>query len=118
MAQPRPAAAFLPLTHLTYYLLLVLTDGPAHGLALVDRIRARSGDLVNPGTGSFYSIVQKTVGQGLIAEEPAESGGRKRAYQLTPLGRRVLAAEAARLAALTGETRKALARPARQPSRS
>lgn len=117
MARSRPPAAFLPLTHLTYYLLLVLTGGPAHGLALVERIRERSGDLVNPGTGSFYSIVQKTVEQGLISEESAETAGRRRVYQLTALGRRVLAAEAARLAALTGDTRKALMRPARQTGR-
>ena len=50
---------FLPLTHLAYAVLLCLAEEPAHGYALVERIRTRSGGLINPGTGSFYSIVKK-----------------------------------------------------------
>jgi DNA-binding PadR family transcriptional regulator len=112
---PDPAT-FLPLTHLSYFLLLVLADGPGHGYGLVQRIRERSADLVNPGTGSFYSILQKTVEAGLVVEQKpqAGNGARGRTYALRPLGRRVLAAEAARLETLAADTRRKLMRPAPQ----
>ncbi len=53
------ARRFLPLTHLAYYVLLSLSEAPTHGYALVQRIRSRSGGLIDPGTGSFYSICEK-----------------------------------------------------------
>ena len=108
---PDPAD-FLPLTHLSTYLLLVLADAPGYGYALVQRIRERSDDLVNPGAGSFYSIVRKLVDQGLVAETDRTGGpGVGRVYEITPLGRAVLAAEATRLSALASETRRILRRP-------
>ena len=98
---PRPdPRRFLPLTHLEYHVLLSLAEAPAHGYALVQRIRTRSGGLVDPGTGSFYSIVKKLSDDGLIAEaEGDEADRRRRSYAATPLGRSVLFAEADRLAA-------------------
>jgi DNA-binding PadR family transcriptional regulator len=98
--RPRPdPRRFLPLTHLEYYVLLSLSEVPTHGYALVQRIRSRSGGLVDPGTGSFYSIVKKLSDEGLIAEADAdEADSRRRSYAVTPLGRSVLLAEADRLA--------------------
>lgn len=105
------ARRFLPLTHLEYYVLLSLAEAPTHGYALVQRIRSRSGGLVDPGTGSFYSIVRKLSDEGLIAEADAGDGdNRRRCYAVTPLGRSVLLAEADRLATQIAATR--LLRPA------
>ena len=103
---------FLPLTHLTFYLLLVLVDSPSHGYGLVQRIRERSDGLVDPGTGSFYSIIHGAVGSGLIQEDPTGSdrSSRRRQFAITKLGRDVLAAELRRLQGLLNETRQALAR--------
>jgi DNA-binding PadR family transcriptional regulator len=101
---PRP---FLPLTHLAYHILLSLAEAPAHGYALVQRIRERSGGLVDPGTGSFYSIIKKLSDDGLIAEtETDDADGRRRWYAIAPVGKIVLAAEAERLAAQLAATRK------------
>ena len=106
---PRPEE-FLPLTHLTFYLLLALAEAPAHGYALVQRIRERSGGLVDPGTGSFYSIIRGAVDSGLVREDDApETSGRRRVFALTTLGGAVLRAEHRRLEKLVSET-KALAR--------
>ncbi len=88
-------------------MLLSLAEAPTHGYALVQRIRARSGGLVDPGTGSFYSIVKKLSDDRLLAEtEGDETDGRRRCYAVTPRGRSVLLAEADRLAAQIAATRE------------
>jgi DNA-binding PadR family transcriptional regulator len=98
---------FLPLTHVEYYVLLSLAVAPTHGYALVQRIRSRSSGLVDPGTGSFYSIVKKLSDEGLIAEAGAgDTDSRRRCYAVTPLGRSVLLAEADRLATQIAATRQ------------
>ncbi len=103
-ADPRQ---FLPLTHLAYHILLSLAEAPAHGYALVQRIRERSDGLVDPGTGSFYSIIKKLSDDALIEEaETDDADGRRRWYAITALGKAVLVAEAARLAAQVAATRK------------
>jgi DNA-binding PadR family transcriptional regulator len=108
MACPRvDPRRFLPLTHLAYHILLSLAEAPAHGYALVQRIRERSEGLVDPGTGSFYSIIKKLSDDDLIAEtETDDEDGRRRWYAITPLGKIVLSAEAERLAAQLAATRK------------
>lgn len=112
MRRPRDPRSFLPLTHLAFHLLLVLTDEPVHGYPLLQRIRERSHGLVNPGAGSFYSIIQKLADQGLISEVDEDPGqGTRRVFSITPLGRAVLTAEADRLASLAAETRRRLRRP-------
>lgn len=100
-------ASFLPLTHLVYYLLLALAESPAHPYALVQRIREGSGGAVDPGTGSFYSIIRRTVDDGLV-EETAGDDSRRRTYELSPLGRRVLEAELRRLETQVASTRRTL----------
>jgi DNA-binding PadR family transcriptional regulator len=98
---------FLPLTHLEYAVLLCLAEEPTHGYALVERIRARSGGLVNPGTGSFYSIMKKLNDDQLIAELDApDADRRRRSYAVTRLGAAVLQAEADRLARSVAAARR------------
>ena len=95
---PPPIEAYLPLTHLLYAVLLSLAEKPDHPYELVRRIRERSEGRIDPGTGSFYSVLAQAERQGLIRELPSETPARRRVYELAPLGRRVLTAEAARLA--------------------
>lgn len=105
---PAPVDTFLPLTHLLYVVLLSLAEEPNHPYELVKRIRERSGGRIDPGTGSFYSVLAQAERLGLIRERQATPATRRHVYELAPLGRRVLAAEAERLAAQLEATRAAL----------
>jgi len=100
---------FLPLTHLGFHVLLALVDQPLHGYAIVRAVRQASQGKVDPGTGSFYSVVRGLAEQALV--EPVESPDagapdRRQYYAITALGRRVLAAESARLAGLVREVQR------------
>ena len=101
---------FLPLTHLVYHLLLALAEAPAHPYALVLSIRERSEGRVDPGTGSFYSIIKRAVDEGLVeeTEQTDAADARRRVYAISPLGRRVLEAELHRLEAQVATTRRTL----------
>jgi DNA-binding PadR family transcriptional regulator len=105
---PTPVEDFLPLTHLLYVVLLSLAEEPNHPYELVKRIRERSGGRIDPGTGSFYSVLAQAERQGLIRERATAPATRRRVYELAPLGRRVLGAEAERLAEQLKATRTAL----------
>lgn len=100
---------FLPLTHLGFHVLLALVDQPLHGYAIVRAVRHESQGRIDPGTGSFYSVIRGLAEQALI--EPVEAPGpdmpdRRQYYAVTALGRRVLAAESARLAGLVREVQR------------
>ena len=78
MGRAPDPAVFLPLTHLVYYLFLALAESPAHPYALVQRIREGSDGAVDPGTGSFYSIIRRAVDDGLIEERDGDDSRRRR----------------------------------------
>ena len=105
---PAPVQSFLPLTHLLYAVLLSLAERPDHPYELVRRIRERSDGRIDPGTGSFYSVLAQAERQGLIRDARQQADPRRHVYELSPLGKRVLAAEAERLATQLRDTRSAL----------
>jgi DNA-binding PadR family transcriptional regulator len=86
------------------HILLALVEGPSHGYAIMQTVREQSAGQVPLGTGSFYRHLARLIDGGLVAETqsaPASDDPRRGAYyRLTPRGRRVLAAERQRLAAL------------------
>ena len=93
----------MPLTHLSYQILLALADAPRHGYGIIKEIEAREGEEAAPNTGALYLALQRLEGEGLIdAVESPELGAdaRRRYYRLTAQGREVAAAESARLAGL------------------
>ena len=98
-----PAAeSFLPLTLPVFHMLLELAEGERHGYALKRSISARTGGKLNLGSGALYGAINKMLESGLIREsgerpDPHLDDERRRYYQITPLGRRVVAAEALRL---------------------
>lgn len=114
--RPHDPSAHLPLTHLTYHLLLALAEEPAHAYGLVQAIREQSDGAIDPGTGSFYSMIRQAVDQGLIQDAPPErdADARRRRYAITALGRRVLEAEASRLETQLAATRRTLKLTARR----
>ncbi len=97
----RRAAKFLPLSEATYLILASLTE-PRHGYGIMQDVEAISGGRVKLGPGTLYGALTNLVGQKLIrrcGETDADSGRRK-VYELTPLGVQVLTLEGERLAAL------------------
>jgi DNA-binding PadR family transcriptional regulator len=99
----------LPLNPRVFALLAVLLEAPAHGYRIKQAVEERSGGAVTLDPGSLYRMVAKLLKEGVIEEvslPPGEAHGdvRRRYYGVTPLGRRIMAAEAGRL-------RQLLARP-------
>lgn len=76
-------------------ILQTLSLEPQHGLAVAQRLRARSGDVLNVSRGSLYPALHKLEQQGLLRGEwrLAESGKRAKYYSLTRAGARRLAKE-------------------------
>ena len=103
--------AFLPLPTLPYQVLLALAEEPRHGWAIIKRIEELAGGRPAPSSGSLYLAITRLEERGLIEDAPAPKPGdvrdeRRRVYQLTSLGRRVLALETARLAELVEIARR------------
>ncbi len=92
--------AFLPLTSIVFEILVTLAAGDRHGYSILTDVRARTNEALRPG--SLYRALNRLLDDGLIEErderpDPDLDDERRRYYALTPLGRRVAAAEAARL---------------------
>lgn len=95
----------LPLTESTFFIMLILANGPRHGYAIMKEAGQISHGRVELSTGTLYGALKRLLDQGWIrrAEDP-ESGatGRvRKLYSLTPLGGQILEAEVRRLQRLT-----------------
>ena len=78
--------------HLDLLLLAILAEGPAHGYAVIDSLRSRSGGTFNLPEGTIYPALHRLESQGLLRSSWSEgSARRKRVYQLTTKGRQMLA---------------------------
>jgi DNA-binding PadR family transcriptional regulator len=89
-----------PLTSVEFEILLSLADGDQHGYAILQDIDARTDAALNLRPGTLYRAINRLLGAGCIAETAltAKDDPRRRTYRLTAEGRKVAAAEAARLA--------------------
>ena len=80
--------------HLDGLLLASLEAGPRHGYAIMEALRAGSGGQFDLPTGTVYPALRRLERAGLIRGTWSQAGGRqRRVYELTPAGRRMLAAE-------------------------
>ena len=97
-----PVDAFLPLGLPFYYMLLSLSQGERHGYALKREILQRTGGKMNLGSGVLYGSINKMLERGFIEEsgerpDPHLDDARRRYYRITPIGLKVLQAEADRM---------------------
>ncbi|MGW8268706.1 MAG: PadR family transcriptional regulator [Longimicrobiales bacterium] len=129
----------LPLAPRDLLILAVLAEGPHHGYGIIKAVEARSesGVLLDPA--NLYRVLRRMRGFGWIREaeeEGADPGGReareresgpgarkepgppagartplprRRTYEITMVGARLLSEELARLERLLGQVRPALA---------
>ena len=107
---------FLPLSELPFQILLALGSGASHGYGIGKEIEGRSSGRLKPTTGSLYQALKRLKDDGLIeSTDPKEENGdtRRKYFQLTPLGRQVMALEAERLAELVAVARERSLAPKR-----
>ncbi len=98
-ADPR---SFLPLTPVSFHVLVTLEGGPQHGYAIKREVEKRTKGVIRLGAGTLYHAIGSLVKRELIVEcpppEPEVVGSsRWRFHEITPLGASVLRCELARL---------------------
>jgi PadR family transcriptional regulator PadR len=72
--------------------LAVLADGALHGYAVIEELKARSGDSFDLPEGTIYPVLHRLEKEGLLASEWSEAAGRRRrTYTLTGAGKGALA---------------------------
>ncbi len=102
----------MPLRPVEFQILVALAAAERHGYGIIQETdRLTDGELrLEPGT--LYRALHRMLDAGWVAESgrrPAADADdeRRRYYRLTPLGRRIASAEAARLEKLVDEARAA-----------
>ena len=106
--------------HLDMIVLAALSSSPAHGYAVIQEIRRRSGGEFELPEGTIYPALHRLEQAGLLSSRWTESGSgrRRRVYSLTRSGRRALADQrtvwqrfANAIGGLLGETGHARTQP-------
>lgn len=93
----------IPLTPAVFHILLALADGEKHGYAIMKEVQDATGGQVTMGPGTLYGSLKRMLKADMIREsseraDPDLDDSRRRYYELTAHGRRVMEAEAQRLA--------------------
>ena len=95
----RPAHEALPLTPISFEILLALLDGERHGYAILQVLESRLSATLPMRTGTVYRALSRLLDEGLIEKSGADAGDeRRRYYRITARGRKIARAEAERLA--------------------
>ena len=90
--------SFLPLTPVAFEILLALAEGERHGYEVMIEIERRSAGRISPNPGTLYRALDRLVQEGLLTSAVRSvEGESRRVFSVSPLGRAVAAAEAARL---------------------
>ena len=80
--------------HLEMLLLAVLAPRPAHGYAIIEALRQRSGGAFDLPEGTVYPALHRLERDGLLASAWSDqTGRRRRVYELTEQGRAALVAQ-------------------------
>jgi DNA-binding PadR family transcriptional regulator len=97
-------AVTLPLRPADLFVLLVLEEQDLHGYGVMKATERLSEGDVRIDIGSLYRIVARMTTSGLVEDAPDAASNdrqladeRRRYYRITPVGRRTLKAELARL---------------------
>jgi DNA-binding PadR family transcriptional regulator len=102
MSKPSSAEKYLPLKTHWFHVLLSLADQEQHGYGIMQEVLERTQGKVRLWPATLYGTLKRLMDEDLIEESAARPApelddARRRYYRLTRLGRRVLAAESARL---------------------
>ncbi len=73
--------------HLDGLILAVIAAAPAHGYAVIDALKRRSGGVFDLPEGTVYPALHRLEAEGLLASAwETASGRRRRVYRLTRRG--------------------------------
>ena len=97
------ARAVVALSPIAYHVLLALADRNRHGLGIAEQVETATGGHVALGPGTLYGAIKRLLELELIDDtdntpRDDRDDPRRRYYEITPLGRRVLELETAQLA--------------------
>ncbi len=103
MAKHKQMDELLPLTQPVFHILLALTGGERHGYGIMQDVAQQTDGALQLGPGTLYGCLKRMLAAGLVEEsdersDPALGDERRRYYRMTALGKRVVRAEAQRLA--------------------
>ena len=77
--------------HLDALVLAIIERGPAHGYAIIESLRERSGGVFDLPEGTIYPALHRLEHAGTIASRLEVVGGReRRVYRLSARGRAAL----------------------------
>jgi DNA-binding PadR family transcriptional regulator len=110
MSQQANPDDLLPLPVATFHILVAVADQDRHGYAIMQDVAARTNGELKLSPGTLYGSIRRMLDEGIIAElserqRPDEDDERRRYYRITPFGRAVAQAEAARLSTLLRQAR-------------
>jgi PadR family transcriptional regulator, regulatory protein PadR len=71
--------------HLDALILATLQVGPAHGYAVIEELKQRSGGAFDLAEGTVYPVLHRLESDGLLSSAWSTAAGRRRRiYRLTP----------------------------------
>lgn len=99
-----------PISPQVFHILIALASGDQHGYAIMQDVLSRTGGKLRLSPGTLYGSMKRMLEQGLVIElreneRPNEDDERRRYYRLTAFGRKVVRAEAERMASLLEQAR-------------
>lgn len=93
--------SFLPLSEVSFYILLSLAPDAKHGYAIWKDVEGLSSGSLKLSTSTLYDALERLLEQGLIErvkEESEQSSGRPRKrYRLNDLGKQVMVTDINRM---------------------
>ena len=103
MNKPQKPEDLLPLTPPVFHILVALSDEERHGYGIMQDVARQTNDALQLGPGTLYGCLKRMLAAGMVKEsderpDPALDDERRRYYRMTPLGSRLVRAEAQRLA--------------------
>ena len=87
---------FIALTEAVFYILLSL-DQPMHGYGIMQNTEKLSNGRVRLAAGTLYGALNTLLDKGWIESVPGSQNSRKKEYQITPEGRKIVMGEICRL---------------------
>lgn len=102
----------LPLSPQVFHILVALAGRDQHGYGIMQDVAERTQGKLRLSAGTLYGCIKRMLDKGLMVElreterpAPRSDDERRRYYRLTPLGRKLATAEAARLTELLEQAR-------------